>query len=201
MPERLRPGSYYHLYNRGNGGANLFRRERNYRYFLKKYAYYAEPVAQTFAYALMPNHFHLLVRVKPLAEQPPEQAPLKASRQLAHCFNAYTKAVNRAWGRSGSLFEKNFKRRAVDSERYFAVLVRYIHRNPQAHGFVQDFRTWPHTSYAALGGARPTRLRRALVMEWFGGRSGFRAAHAEAPPPQALRDVVDEAFEAGVEQT
>ena len=191
MPTKLRPGRYYHLYNRGNNSENLFREERNYRFFLKKYAHYIEPVAQTFAYCLLKNHFHLLVRVRPGAED--------ASQQFAHLFNSYTRSFNRTYDRHGSLFEKNFKRREVASEAYFATLVRYIHRNPQAHGFVEDFRTWPHSSYAALHGTRSTRLRRALVMDWFGGRASFRAAHDRAAGSQALPPAVDEDFEAEVE--
>jgi REP element-mobilizing transposase RayT len=184
MPEPLRPGRYYHVYNRGNGGEDLFHKARNYRYFLKKYAHYMAPVADTFAYRLLRNHFHLLVRVKRAAEYPPGRVPLEASRQFGHLFNSYTKSVNRAWGRTGSLFQRPFRRKAVASEHYFTHLVRYIHRNPQAHGFVEDFRTYPHSSYAALRSRRATRLRRARVVEWFGGRASFEAAHRRAAAPE-----------------
>ena len=60
----LRPCQYYHVYNRGINGEDLFREERNYRYFLEKYAQYIEPVAETYAYCLLGNHFHLLVRIR-----------------------------------------------------------------------------------------------------------------------------------------
>ncbi len=63
-PVPLQPGHYYHLYNRGNNREDLFRAERNYRYFLELYAYHIEPVAETFAYCLLRNHFHLLVKIK-----------------------------------------------------------------------------------------------------------------------------------------
>ncbi|MBF8283376.1 MAG: hypothetical protein HW378_2291 [Anaerolineales bacterium] len=63
-PIPLHPGQYYHIYNRGNNRENVFREERNYPYFLKLYAKYIEPIAETYAYCLLRNHFHLLVRIR-----------------------------------------------------------------------------------------------------------------------------------------
>lgn len=60
----LEPGYCYHIYNRGNNRENLFREEDNYRYFLDRYFHYLSPVVDTFAYCLLKNHFHLLIRVK-----------------------------------------------------------------------------------------------------------------------------------------
>ena len=54
----LQFGQYYHIYNRGNNRENLFAEQRNYPYFLKLYAKHILPVAKTFAYCLLPNHFH-----------------------------------------------------------------------------------------------------------------------------------------------
>jgi len=67
--ESLQYGHYYHIYNRGNSGEILFREERNYPYFLKLYAKYIEPVEETFAYCLLSNHFHFIVRIKSVEEQ------------------------------------------------------------------------------------------------------------------------------------
>ena len=63
-PIPLRRGACDHIYNRGNSAENLFREERNYPHFLKLYARHVEPIAETFAYCLLKNHFHLLVRIK-----------------------------------------------------------------------------------------------------------------------------------------
>ncbi len=79
--------------------------------------------------------------------------------------------------RTGSLFQKPFKRRLVNSDRYFAALVRYIHRNPEKHGLIPDFRAWPWSSYGAILAERPTRLMRDDVLAWFGGRGPFMALH------------------------
>jgi REP element-mobilizing transposase RayT len=60
----LDSGKFYHIYNRGINSCNLFREPANYEHFLELYDKYISPVAETYAWVLMPNHFHLLVRVK-----------------------------------------------------------------------------------------------------------------------------------------
>jgi putative transposase len=67
--EPLAYGRYYHIYNRGNNGENLFVEPRNYPYFLQQYAKHIRPVAATYAYCLLPNHFHLLIRTYTPEEQ------------------------------------------------------------------------------------------------------------------------------------
>ena len=60
----LEPEQMYHIWPHVNGGENFFRVGENYRYFLKRYAYYIHPVVENYAYCLMPNHLHLMVRIK-----------------------------------------------------------------------------------------------------------------------------------------
>ncbi len=57
-PIYLEPGRMYHIWTHANGNENLFREEKNYTYFLERYNYHIEPVAETYAYCLMPNHLH-----------------------------------------------------------------------------------------------------------------------------------------------
>lgn len=57
------PGYTYHVYNRANGNEKLFLSNEK-RYFLEKYTIYISPIADTFCYCLMPNHFHFLIRIK-----------------------------------------------------------------------------------------------------------------------------------------
>lgn len=62
--EPLTCGNYCHIYNRGIDSCNLFTEPDNYEYFLSLYDKYISPVADTYAWVLMPNHFHFLVRLK-----------------------------------------------------------------------------------------------------------------------------------------
>jgi len=184
MPEPipLHIGQFYHIYNRGNNREDIFREERNYRYFMQLYAHHVEPVADTYAYCLMRNHFHLLVRIKDdedltgLANLSGLQRATP-SRAFSNLFNAYAKAINITYNRSGALFQRPFGRILVASDAYFLQLVAYIHHNPQKHGFVQDFRTWPYSSYQTLLSSKPTHLQRDTVLTWFQGTEQFMAFH------------------------
>jgi len=177
-PSAIQHGVYYHIYNRGVNRENIFREERNYAYFLKLYAQHIEPVADTYAYCLLRNHFHLLVRIRDKeALKVPETKVLNPSHQFSTLFNAYAKAINKTYDRTGSLFQHPFGRVAVTSDAYFTCLVAYIHRNPQKHHFVDDFREWPYSSYQAHLSQQATRLKRDEVLDWFQGREPFAAFH------------------------
>ncbi|MGD9991965.1 MAG: transposase [Salinivirgaceae bacterium] len=114
---KLVPNKFYHIYNRGINGCALFNEAANYTYFLSLYKKHIHPVAQTYAWVLMRNHFHLLLRIKPF--QNPEgfqglrnlSAEKRINQQFSNFFNAYTKAFNKRYNRTGSLFAQsnNFK--------------------------------------------------------------------------------------------
>jgi len=63
-PSPLLFDTYYHIYNRGTNGENIFVQERNYEHFLKLYEKHISPIADTFAYCMLRNHFHIAVRIK-----------------------------------------------------------------------------------------------------------------------------------------
>ena len=189
----LQPGCYYHIYNRGNNREDLFLEERNYRYFLRLYIYHVYPIADTFAYCLRRNHFHLLVRIK---ETSPKTSQVlesrEASQHFSNLFNAYTKGINKAYLRTGSLFEERFGRILVTTDAYFRHLIFYIHFNPQKHGFVDDFRDWPWSSYSALYSSRATKLNRAEALGWFGGVKPFQEFHCGRVDEKAVAALIDE---------
>jgi putative transposase len=181
-PPPLLYDQYYHIFNRGNNRENIFIEERNYHYFMELYAHHIAPVADTYAYCLLRNHFHLLVRIK----SEPEIQTFRVfetrkvstpSLQFGNFFNAYAKAINQAYQRTGSLFQKPFGRLLVTDNTHLFHLVRYIHYNPQKHGFVDDYRKWPYSSYPALISEKLTRLQRASTLNWFDGQQAFITAH------------------------
>ena len=99
------------------------------------------------------------------------------SRCFANFFDAYAKAFNKAYGRTGALFQRPFGRIEVRDEAYLARLVVYIHHNPQRHGLIADFRDWPYSSYRPLLTEKPTQLRRGEVLAQFGGAEAMAALH------------------------
>lgn len=174
-PTPLQYDQIYHIYNRGNNRENLFREKRNYAHFLKLYQKHIVPVAMTYAYCLLPNHFHLLVKIR----QPADEITRTPSQAFSNLFNAYTKAINQAYERTGSLFEKSFHRLVVSDEKYFWNVIRYIHQNPERHGLIDDFRQWPYSSYEAILSEHSTQVSRTAVLDWFGGAQSFTEAHGD----------------------
>jgi len=60
----LVPEKVYHVYTHANGFENLFYNEDNYHYFLRKYEEYILPIGETYAYCLMPNHIHFMIKIR-----------------------------------------------------------------------------------------------------------------------------------------
>jgi len=174
-------GQYYHIYNRGNNGENIFLEARNYEYFFKLYIRYIYPIAETYAYCLMRNHFHLLVKIAPKPDLLglKDLEGLNYSQAFSNLFNAYTKTINKTYNRHGSLFEKNFKRILIDSDSYLIQVVAYIHRNPQKHGFTDNFRNYPYSSYHSIQEQKQTRIASQQVLYWFDTLLNFENYHQQ----------------------
>ncbi len=194
----LQPDVCYHIFNHANGFENLFVNDGNYQYFLKKFATHISPIADTFAYCLMPNHFHLLVRIKPtaqlseslkLSESSKASISNQLSKRFSNFFSAYAQSFNKQQNRKGSLFVSNFKRKEVSDDWYFARLVHYIHYNPVKDGFVSHPAAWPHSSFVSLLSEKPTRLLRTETIAFFGDRNSFLQIHGLEPDDQFLNIV------------
>ena len=203
----LQPGCFYHIYNRGNNRENLFIEERNYPYFLRLYGQYISPIADTYAYCLMRNHYHLLIRVKDRVQesdsgdQIAEQSDSStldlsnANRAFQLLFGTYAKAINKAYKRTGKLFEEHFDRIEVTNDRYFTNLIFYIHFNPQKHKFVDDFRDWPWSSYGAFISTGKTKLKRDDVLDWFGGTNRFKEFHKGEADEKMIGSLIGDDFD------
>ena len=196
--EPLIPERQYHIYNHVIGNDLLFKEEKNYFYFLEKFKRHITPVAETFAYCLMPNHFHVLVQIKKekdivssfkkellikkysALELPVDKEnfiSLYVSKQLSNLFSSYAQAYNKMYKRMGSLFLKNFKRKHVETNDYLIKLINYIHNNPVRHGFVMKPEEWKFSSYNAIISDLPTLVERRKVIEVFGNVENFIFCH------------------------
>ncbi len=173
-------GHFYHIYNRGVNGTNLFIEERNYPYFLQLWKKHIVPVAETYAYCLLKNHFHALVRIRDNygdIPQSPKSKKTPAQQQFSNLFNAYSKSINKAYTRTGRLFEEKYQRIWIDTEDYFFNTVYYIHANLQHHGFTADFKAYPYSSYLGCVSTGKTELERVKLLALFGGKAAFIAFH------------------------
>lgn len=186
----LLPSGLYHVLNHANGAENIFRNDGNYRYFLQQYAKYIYPIAATYAYCLLPNHFHLLIRVR--SEQVlekqfellkrqgdktltafqtlsgfEEDVPKVLSMQFNKLFNGYTQALNKQQKRKGSLFIRPFKRKQINDPLYFFNSLRYIHQNPVRHLLAKNLMDWPYNSIHAYLQRNESKIARDEVFRWF----------------------------------
>lgn len=179
----LAHGAFYHIYNRGNNRENIFLQERNYVYFLNLWWKHTSPIAETWAYCLLQNHFHAAVYIKNKEDLTCLKSP---SQYFSNFFNAYARGVNIAVQRTGALFERPFRRIPVENESYLLRLIVYIHQNPQKHRFRKDFRNWNYSSYHELLSNGLTWIQRDRVMRLFGSRDDFSRLHQEHQPLEGL---------------
>jgi|ERR1035437_3310210 REP element-mobilizing transposase RayT len=199
---QFEPERYYHVYNRSVDLKPMFTQPRNYEFFLERLNKYLTPVLDVYSYCLMNNHFHLLVKIKDwdvfeemnntksdltnldkLSNPKPKILPdvhQIVSHRFRKMFQSYAMAFNKQENRIGTLFQTPFKRVCVNNERYFIQLVYYIHANPQLHGFTDDFKTYPWSSYKRVIMPQPSKLKKEEVFEWFGGREGFIDYHSSS---------------------
>jgi putative transposase len=196
----LETGQYYHIFNKGNNKDKLFTNDENYRYFMKLYAKYLSDFVDTFAYCLLPNHFHFLIRIKEIKdlqslayfvslypenkENCYEQITNVISDKFRLFFMSYAKAFNKQENRQGSLFKKYFRRKRIDDYNYLVKEIGYIHMNPVHHGISIDYANYPHSSYKGILSEKKTLLKRDDILNWFGGKNEFENSH------QALKNHV-----------
>ncbi|MDR0398060.1 MAG: transposase [Candidatus Nomurabacteria bacterium] len=141
--------TYYHVYNRGIDGMELFRDEDDHRYFeyLIMRCLSPKPLKDSFgreyrnfyglvrlhAYCLMPNHYHLLVWQK--------ESGLISKFISAVCI-PYGMYFNKKYKRQGTIFESKYKAVRVETDPQLMHVSRYIHLNPVG------YRLWDHSSYS-----------------------------------------------------
>jgi REP element-mobilizing transposase RayT len=172
----LENGKYYHIYNRGINSDILFKDNDNYNYFLKLYDTHIEPIAETFAWCLMKNHFHFLVRIKEV-EEIKTATKIQPSQSFSNLFNAYTKAFNKKYNRHGALFERPFRRKWVNYDTYFQNLIVYIHNNPVHHNICEHPLEYAWSSYLSCLSDKPTKLKRQEVIDIFNDVENFKYVH------------------------
>jgi putative transposase len=178
MIQALQRGNYYHIYNRGINSVTLFDTKENYEYFLNLYSSHIDPIAETFAWCLMKNHFHFLVRIKDISEITSEKVILP-SQSFSNLFNAYTKAYNKNSKRHGTLFERPFRRKQINNNRYLQNVITYIHNNPIHHNICDHPIQYPWSSYISCISEKPTKLKRKEIIQLFNDLENFEYAHQE----------------------
>jgi len=180
--QKFEPDTYYHVVNHAVGSENLFRSDENYRYFLRRYAFYMPSVWSTLCYCLLPNHIHLLVRphseeILSMHTKFKDDFHKLIMQQLSNLLNSYAKSYNKRYERRGALWIDYTKRYKVMSDDYLTSVINYIHQNPVKHGFLKNIKDWKYSSYLSHLSSKPSLLNREEVLNWFGGKEAFVDFH------------------------
>lgn len=115
----------------------------------------------------MPDHFHFLIKI--VSE---ETDLLKTN--IGILLSSYTKAMNKSYARTGSLFQNHTKAKLVGDEEYMWNLINYIHQNPVRRSLVNKIYEWNFSSYKDLAGLRNGSLvDRTLFKNKFNSEKEF----------------------------
>ncbi len=145
-------GALHHVMARGLNRCAIFRTDRDREEFVGRLEILVPATGvAVYAWALMGNHLHLLVRT----------GPVPLSGFLRRLLTGHAVAFNRRHRRTGHLFQNRYRSVLVEEEPYFLELVRYIHLNPVRAGTVDGvdgLDAYPWTGHSAVMGA--------VVREW-----------------------------------
>ncbi|MHB8917192.1 MAG: transposase [Desulfocucumaceae bacterium] len=141
------PGLFQHVIARGIEQRPIFIDDNDRHDFIRRMAkLLPETDTRCFAWALLTNHFHLLLRT--------QNQPLATF--MRRLLTGYAVYFNRRYNRSGHLYQNRYKSIVCEKETYFLELVRYIHLNPLRAGIVKNLHEldiYPWSGHAALIGS------------------------------------------------
>jgi len=160
---------FYHVYNRGNNRARIFFEEENYRFFLRRvYSLFSAAGIDLVCFCLMPNHYHLVVRLS---------RGINFSNVMRSLSVSYTKSLNVWRNQVGHVFQGDYRAIHVDEDSHLSHLVRYVHLNPVKARLVAAPEQWKFSDYRDWiseiedGTTVRARLRSSL----FGSAEAYRA--------------------------
>ena len=166
-------GAFYHIFSRGNEQRDIFLEDGDRLSFLKTIGDMSQRFdVDIFAYVLMDNHYHLLLRTR----------KANLSKSMHWLGSTYTRRFNLRHVRSGHLFQGRYKSILIQNEDYLMQLSCYIHRNPLRAGISNRLAAYPWSSYKAYAYNTncPDWLNTKLILSQF----------AEKDPHEAYRDKV-----------
>jgi len=151
MPRKSRidtPGALHHVIGRGINRQEVFSEKRDYKDFLNRLSeILAESKTSCYAWALIQNHFHLLLRT----------GDVPISTVMQRLLTGYVVTYNRRHRRFGHLFQNRYKSILCQEDPYLLELVRYIHLNPLRAKLVSDYKALgrhPYCGHSVILGRR-----------------------------------------------
>ena len=146
LPRQKSESGIYHIMLRGINQQVIFEEDEDYFKFVDTLENYKEVSGyKLFAYCLMSNHIHMLIKV--------EKEDLELI--MKRIAGSYVYWYNWKYYRKGHLFQDRFKSEPVEDDEYFLTVIRYIHQNPVKAGLVKsidDYRFSSYNNYVAEEG-------------------------------------------------
>ena len=128
----------YHIITRGINQQNIFASDDDYERFLNTLTRYCRKSAcEIYAYCLMDNHIHLLLR----------EGQETIATTMKKIGTSYVYYYNWQYNRKGHLFQDRYKSEPVEDDAYFLTVLRYIHQNPLKAGITDDLASYSYSSY------------------------------------------------------
>ena len=168
MPRQARldaPGTLHHVIGRGIEGTKIFRRPDDREDFLTRVGDLCDEGAwRVYAWALLDNHFHLLVRT----------GERGLAQSMGRLLTGYVVNFNRRHRRYGHLFQNRYKSIVCEEEQYLLEITRYIHLNPLRAGLVRnvaELGRYAWAGHATLVGWKPRAWQDVeTILSQFGKR-------------------------------
>ena len=195
--QKFEPGVFYHVYNRFTGTTQPFEDPFYARRFLQKTNQFLDSYLDFYAYAIMGNHFHFIVRVREPDEGSIRKEGTRAGQkylngelsyslficaQFQRLLQGISKKYNARHRRPLATWQSRFKRVAITDIVNLLRKIAYVHHNGMHHLGQETYEVHPWTSYNSILSTQSTILRRAEVLELFrsdeeDGRVAFKNYH------------------------
>ena len=177
MPRKSRidaPGALHHVMVRGIDRKEIFTDQKDYSAFTDRLGdLLIETNTSCYAWAIIPNHFHLLLR----------SGNVSISILMKRLLTGYAVNFNRRHKRCGHLFQNRFKSILCQEDSYLLELVRYIHLNPIRSRLVTEYKnlsSYPYCGHGAILGRRKIKWQdKNYVLGLFGSKeAGARGEYS-----------------------
>ncbi|HJX34673.1 MAG TPA: transposase [Desulfatiglandales bacterium] len=171
MPRKSRidtPGALHHVIGRGINRQEIFTDTKDYITFLDRLGdLLIDTKTSCYAWALIPNHFHILIRTG--------QVPI--SVLMKRLLTGYAVYYNRRHKRSGHLFQNRYKSILCQEDSYLLELIRYIHLNPLRAKLISEYENldkYPYSGHGILMGVSEAIWQdTGYILRFFGDKNAI----------------------------
>lgn len=188
------PTKFYQLSYKSES-KNIFIADKNYKFLLQKYFLYTKPVAETFAFCLLPQSFDFLFKIKNeeeilqifnfqqdiISPKFQEKFILKhLNKQFANFLNDYKQEFLENYNDDKLFSKENFKILEVSQKADFTKILKQIHLKPEKEGFVNKFEDWQYSSYNQFFAEESTDIKTETIIKYFSNIYNFRDFHQKS---------------------